>query len=94
MHSFIPASAPLFLIHSQEPPYVMEKESEMPLTGNARYEGFCVDLLEVVAANVGFKYEIYLVPDEKYGVKEQDGQWNGMVRELVDGVSCSRSLMG
>lgn len=57
------------------------------LTGNARYEGFCIDLLKDVAHLVGFHYTISIVQDGKYGVEDPETkQWNGIVRELLDGV--------
>ncbi|KAK3544947.1 hypothetical protein QTP86_029196, partial [Hemibagrus guttatus] len=68
-----------------EEPYVMFKKSDKPLCGNDRFEGYCVDLLRELAAILGFRYEIQLVEDGKYGaVEESTGQWNGMVRELID----------
>lgn len=58
------------------------------LTGNARYEGFCIDLLKKIASIVGFTYRIELVPDGKYGVYNYEtGEWNGIVRQLMDKVS-------
>ncbi|TRY56884.1 hypothetical protein DNTS_028950, partial [Danionella cerebrum] len=66
-------------------PYVMFKKSDKPLYGNDRFEGYCVDLLRELAAILGFSYEIRLVEDGKYGAQEENtGQWNGMVRELID----------
>lgn len=57
------------------------------LSGNARYEGFCIDLLKEIASMVGFEYRIELVPDGKYGVIDLDtGEWNGIVRQLMDKV--------
>lgn len=57
------------------------------LTGNARYEGFCIDLLRHIALMVGFDYRIELVPDGKYGVYDlESGEWNGIVRQLMDKV--------
>ncbi|XP_039516715.1 glutamate receptor ionotropic, kainate 2 isoform X2 [Pimephales promelas] len=68
-----------------EEPYVMFKKSDKPLYGNDRFEGFCVDLLRELAAILGFRYEIRLVEDGKYGAFEENtGQWNGMIRELID----------
>ncbi|XP_035708870.1 glutamate receptor ionotropic, kainate 2 isoform X2 [Folsomia candida] len=70
-----------------EKPYVMLKP-DTNLTGNARYEGFCIDLLKDVAHLVGFQYTISIVKDGKYGVEDPDSkQWNGIVRELLDGKS-------
>ncbi|XP_028858328.1 glutamate receptor ionotropic, kainate 2-like isoform X1 [Denticeps clupeoides] len=68
-----------------EEPYVMFKKSDKPLYGNDRFEGYCIDLLRELAAILGFRYTIHLVADGKYGVlDESNGQWNGMVRELID----------
>ena len=50
-------------------------------TGNNRFEGFCVDLLEQIANQVGFNYQIELVEDNNYGaVNFTTGEWNGLVR--------------
>uniref|UniRef100_A0A8B9H1I9 Glutamate receptor n=1 Tax=Astyanax mexicanus TaxID=7994 RepID=A0A8B9H1I9_ASTMX len=69
----------------KEEPYVMFKKSDKPLCGNDRFEGYCVDLLRELASILGFRYEIQLVEDGKYGaLEESTGQWNGMVRELMD----------
>lgn len=58
------------------------------LQGNARFEGFCIDLLAKVAARAGFHYRLRLVPDNMYGARDpESGQWNGIVRELMDRVS-------
>ncbi|XP_014679580.1 PREDICTED: glutamate receptor ionotropic, kainate 1-like [Priapulus caudatus] len=54
------------------------------LTGNDRFEGYCVDLLEKVAERVGFNYSIHVVGDGKYGAPNAEGAWNGMIRELMD----------
>lgn len=63
-------------------------KDEKNLTGNARYEGFCIDLLKWIAGQVGFQYTIRLVPDHMYGVYDPDTkEWNGIVRELMEKVS-------
>uniref|UniRef100_A0A4W6FQZ2 Glutamate receptor n=1 Tax=Lates calcarifer TaxID=8187 RepID=A0A4W6FQZ2_LATCA len=69
----------------KEEPYVMFKKSDKPLYGNDRFEGYCIDLLRELSAILGFRYEVRLVEDGKYGaLDESTGQWNGMVRELMD----------
>uniref|UniRef100_A0A9J7Z7L0 Glutamate receptor n=1 Tax=Cyprinus carpio carpio TaxID=630221 RepID=A0A9J7Z7L0_CYPCA len=69
----------------KEEPYVMFKKSDKPLYGNDRFEGFCVDLLRELSGILGFRYEIRLVEDGRYGAfEESTGQWSGMVRELMD----------
>lgn len=58
------------------------------LTGNARFEGFCIDLLKWIAGQVGFQYAIRLVPDHMYGVYDpKTKEWNGIVRELMEKVN-------
>lgn len=80
--------APSLCLHLQEEPYVMFKKSDKPLYGNDRFEGYCIDLLRELATILGFTYEIRLVEDGKYGAQDDtSGQWNGMVRELIDHVS-------
>ncbi|GJQ67701.1 hypothetical protein Trydic_g16524 [Trypoxylus dichotomus] len=72
-----------------ELPYVKLKP-QSNLTGNARYEGFCIDLLKCIASMVGFEYRIELVPDGKYGAIDlETGEWNGIVRQLMDKVKHS-----
>jgi len=57
---------------------------EKNYTGNARFYGFCVDLLERVSREVGFDYILDLVPDRKYGAQDPlTGEWNGMVLQLM-----------
>uniref|UniRef100_A0A8C9UAN6 Glutamate receptor n=1 Tax=Scleropages formosus TaxID=113540 RepID=A0A8C9UAN6_SCLFO len=68
----------------KEEPYVMYKRSDKVLVGNDRFEGFCIDLLKELANILGFTYEIRLVPDGKYGSQDEKGQWNGMVKELME----------
>lgn len=50
-------------------------------------EGFCMDLLSEVAKKVGFKYKVQLVKDKSYGRQDENGNWNGMIGEVVRGVS-------
>ncbi|XP_008587421.1 PREDICTED: glutamate receptor ionotropic, kainate 2-like [Galeopterus variegatus] len=72
------------LIYFEEP-YVLFKKSDKPLYGNDRFEGYCIDLLRELSTILGFTYEIRLVEDGKYGAQDDaNGQWNGMVRELID----------
>nr|QHN69190.1 ionotropic receptor 9 [Sirex nitobei] len=67
-----------------EQPYVMLRNTGN-FSGNARYEGFCIDLLKEIAHMVGFTYRIEMVPDGKYGVfNYETGEWNGIVRQLMD----------
>lgn len=65
----------------------MYKKSDKVLYGNDRFEGYCLDLLKELSNILGFSYEVRLVLDGKYGAQNDKGEWNGMVRELIDHVS-------
>ena len=62
--------------------------TEQNLTGNDRFEGFCIDMIRNIANIIGFQYKIRLSPSKVYGIKDPEtGEWNGLVRELIDNVS-------
>ncbi|GMT10965.1 hypothetical protein PFISCL1PPCAC_2262, partial [Pristionchus fissidentatus] len=70
-----------------EEPFVMKRnprDGEI-LEGNDRYEGYCIDLLKMIASILKFDYVLYEVPDRAYGIREASGKWNGMVGELQSG---------
>ena len=56
------------------------------LEGNDRYEGFCADLAKLLAGIIKFDFLIKPVADERYG-DNKTGKWDGMVGELLNGVS-------
>lgn len=71
----------------------MYKKNHMHLEGNEKYEGYCVDLASEIAKHVGIKYRLSIVMDGKYGARDPETKtWNGMVGELVYGVSTSLFL--
>ncbi|XP_022217531.1 glutamate receptor ionotropic, kainate 2 isoform X2 [Drosophila obscura] len=73
----------LVVITILETPYVMMNYGKN-FTGNERFFGFCVDILETISHEVGFDYILDLVPDRKYGAKDPEtGEWNGMVAQLM-----------
>ena len=73
----------------QGEPYCFEKPNPNgELKGNDRFEGFCIDLIEEIANDIGFKYVVKLVDDGKHGsLNEVTREWDGMIKELIEGVS-------
>uniref|UniRef100_A0A673YTI2 Glutamate receptor n=1 Tax=Salmo trutta TaxID=8032 RepID=A0A673YTI2_SALTR len=64
-----------------EEPFVMV--SENVLGKPKKYQGYSIDVLDALSNYLGFKYEIYVAPDHKYGSQQADGVWNGLIGELV-----------
>ena len=54
-------------------------------TGNDIYEGFAIDLIKAISEILNFKYNIKMVEDGTYGARRENGEWGGMIRELMDG---------
>ncbi|XP_046844011.1 glutamate receptor ionotropic, NMDA 1-like [Xenia sp. Carnegie-2017] len=51
--------------------------------------GFCIDLLQLLADNINFTYEVHLSKDGKFGSYNEkpghkDKKWNGMVEEILE----------
>lgn len=46
-----------------------------------------MDLLSELAKKLSFKYNVHLVKDGSYGRQDESGAWNGMIGEVVRGVS-------
>ncbi len=66
----------------------MLKKNHEQLVGNDKYEGYCVELAAEIAKHVGYSYRLDIVGDRKYGSRDSETMmWNGMVGELVYGVS-------
>ncbi|XP_035212026.1 glutamate receptor ionotropic, kainate 2-like [Stegodyphus dumicola] len=83
-HEFGTTNITLKVTTIESTPYVMVK-ADRNLTGNERFEGFCIDLLKTIADLIGFSYELYIVPDKKFGAENTTtGEWNGLVREIID----------
>uniref|UniRef100_W5M4D1 Glutamate receptor n=1 Tax=Lepisosteus oculatus TaxID=7918 RepID=W5M4D1_LEPOC len=48
--------------------------------------GYCIDLLEKLAEDVGFHFDLYIVGDGKYGAYK-NGRWTGLVGDLISGAA-------
>ena len=68
-------------------PYTMVKLDAVAVgrSGNDKYEGFAVDLINEIAAIVEFNFT--LVPVAGYGSHREDGSWTGMIGELLGGTA-------
>ncbi|KAK2541925.1 Grin3b [Columba livia] len=48
--------------------------------------GYCIDLLEKLAEDMAFDFELYIVGDGKYGAWK-NGRWTGLVGDLLSGTA-------
>uniref|UniRef100_A0A672U3C1 Glutamate receptor n=1 Tax=Strigops habroptila TaxID=2489341 RepID=A0A672U3C1_STRHB len=48
--------------------------------------GYCIDLLEKLAEDMSFAFELYIVGDGKYGAWK-NGRWTGLVGDLLSGMA-------
>ncbi|XP_075758747.1 glutamate receptor ionotropic, NMDA 3B isoform X2 [Pelodiscus sinensis] len=48
--------------------------------------GYCIDLLEKLAEDLPFDFDLYIVGDGKYGAWK-NGQWTGLVGDLLSGTA-------
>lgn len=69
----------------QEYPYTMSKGHEL--------EGYCIDLLFQLSEKLNFTYKVHLVKDNRYGAMDPSGNWNGMIGEIIRGVSSVTNQM-
>ncbi|GIY25019.1 glutamate receptor 4, partial [Caerostris darwini] len=75
--AFQKGQIPLRVTSILQPPFLMQNE-------NDTREGFVVDLLEQLTLVTGKKFRLQVVKDGRYGWLRSDGQWNGMIGELVN----------
>uniref|UniRef100_A0A7E4ULG2 Glutamate receptor n=2 Tax=Panagrellus redivivus TaxID=6233 RepID=A0A7E4ULG2_PANRE len=55
------------------------------MTNKTNYKcctGYCVDLLNKLADDIGFTYTLYKVKDGKWGLRSEKG-WNGLIQDLI-----------
>ena len=51
-------------------------------------EGLSIDLLQRLAADLDFDFELYIVADSAYGIyNAQNNTWTGMVQDLISGAA-------
>ncbi|XP_037068272.1 ionotropic receptor 25a-like isoform X1 [Pollicipes pollicipes] len=70
------------IVTLEQPPFIIKKGKDA--NGKTIFDGYCIELLHDIQEILNFEYDIYEVEDGKYGVMDENNEWNGMIRELVD----------
>jgi len=67
-------------------PFMMNTKHSKELKGNARYEGFVVDLMAEIGQLLNLRFEINLVKDSKYGamINATTNEWSGESFSFLD----------
>ena len=76
-------------------PYVMlnpDYDNNDTSGSHQRFIGYIPDLLQELSYIIHFNYEIQPVHDASFGHRRLDGTWDGMVGQLIDGVSLCACL--
>ncbi|MEQ2196162.1 Glutamate receptor ionotropic, NMDA 3A, partial [Xenoophorus captivus] len=60
--------------------------SSLPLEYRKCCYGYCIDLLEKLAEDLGFDFDLYIVGDGKYGAWK-GARWTGLVGDLLNGLA-------
>ena len=48
-------------------------------TTTPTYEGYMIDLIAEMAKLIGFKYSLVREPENRYGHRNKDGSWDGII---------------
>ncbi|EDV28578.1 uncharacterized protein TRIADDRAFT_19383, partial [Trichoplax adhaerens] len=64
-------------------PFIMYKPENQRGPGIDAFEGYCIDLLKLLVAELGFNFTISLEPSNIFGELLEDGNWDGMVGQLA-----------
>ncbi|KAM9364622.1 glutamate receptor ionotropic, NMDA 3B [Pholidichthys leucotaenia] len=60
--------------------------SSLPAEYSKCCYGYCIDLLEKLAEDLDFEFDLYIVGDGKYGAVK-GGRWTGLVGDLLNGLA-------
>lgn len=60
-------------------------ETELDADGGPIWEGYCIDMLEKIALLLDFDYELVPTRRGRFGDRQPDGTWDGLVGDLITG---------
>ncbi|XP_022697678.1 glutamate receptor ionotropic, kainate 1-like isoform X3 [Varroa jacobsoni] len=68
------------------PPFVMwrQQQNSAKSERNGDLEGFCIDLLNELSRMLQLKFDIRLVNDSQHGSRDRQGNWNGLIKDILD----------
>uniref|UniRef100_A0A914GTZ2 Glutamate receptor 1 n=1 Tax=Globodera rostochiensis TaxID=31243 RepID=A0A914GTZ2_GLORO len=79
-------SDPFVMLKRECDPKRGGSENASECEGNSKFEGYCIDLLKLLAEREDFRdinYDIFISQKNQYGAKQQDGSWDGIIGHLL-----------
>lgn len=67
------------MIFLQQIPFVF-RDKDSP----KGYSGYCIDLMDKIGDVLRFEYEIQLATGNVFGNMDEQGKWNGLIKDLMD----------
>lgn len=81
------------VIIAMSPPYGMLKDDSKQLSGNNRFEGFGIDLIQELSQMLGFNYSFIVQHDNDNGsLNKKTKKWSGMMKEVMEGVRNTKEI--
>ncbi|XP_003248878.2 glutamate receptor 3-like, partial [Acyrthosiphon pisum] len=74
----------MFMSKFKTEPYLMLKEGHGRLEGNDKYEGYVVDLIQMIAKEINITYEFRLRSDGNGKRDKKTNKWNGIIGEVQE----------
>ncbi|XP_050526874.1 glutamate receptor ionotropic, kainate 2-like isoform X2 [Daktulosphaira vitifoliae] len=65
-------------------PYMMLKDDHKDRVGNDKYQGYVVDLIEMIAREINITYEFRLRNDGNGKKDKKTGKWSGLIGEVQE----------
>ncbi|XP_045465403.1 ionotropic receptor 25a-like [Harmonia axyridis] len=67
------------VVVAEQIPFVFRDENS-----KKGYSGYCIDLMDKIGEVLRFEYEIQLATGNVFGNMDEQGKWNGLIKDLMD----------
>jgi len=57
--------------------------------GKEIWEGYCIDFIKELSKHMQFDYDLVIPDDQEFGKRLPNGEWSGLIGDLVKGVGSS-----
>lgn len=79
-----PSGQPWRVVTIPSEPFTIISNYDAGSPDQNNYVGLIPDILREIGYRLGQNYTFYLVPDRRYGFRDQSGGWKGMIGEVIN----------